>query len=93
LYSRLDLTRYIAKVPSVKLFPTFVQHGYTHINLPNPNATARAEFFNTLGQSIAVFDNVTQYQRIDIQNFSRGIYMVWLKDSDGNKVMIKIEKW
>jgi hypothetical protein len=77
----------------IGLFPTLVRYGYTHINLPNPNASARAEFFNTLGQSVAIFENLTQYERMNIENLTSGFYMVFLEDSDGNKKMLKIEKW
>jgi hypothetical protein len=76
----------------LSIFPTMVLQGYTHIYMPNPNATARAEFFNTLGQSVAVFQNLSQFQPMDINHLTEGVYIVYLTNSDGYQRTMKIQK-
>ena len=89
---RLNNFPYTNYSSKLRIFPTMVLQGYTHIYIPNPNGTARAEFFNTIGQSVAVFQNLTQLQPMDISHLNEGMYVVYLTDSDGNKTGLKIQK-
>jgi Secretion system C-terminal sorting domain len=76
-------------VQAVRMIRFYPNPATTFINIEPQKAMARGysfQVYNFLGKKVADLQEVTSRTRIDLTNFSRGIYIYQLKDATGKVV-------
>ena len=76
-------------VQTVRMIRFYPNPATTFINIEPQKAMARGysfQVYNFLGKKVADLQEVTSRARIDLTNFSRGIYIYQLKDATGKVV-------
>ena len=76
-------------VQAVRMIRFYPNPATTFINIEPQKPMARGysfQVYNFLGKKVADLQEVTARTRIDLTNFSRGIYIYQLKDASGKVV-------
>lgn len=73
---------------NIRLYPNPVKD-VLKLDLPNSEKISSIEIYNTIGQKVSEFQNADQ---INLSNLKPGLYIINMKNSDGEKYSSKIIK-
>jgi len=75
--------------PSTRIVTCYPNPAISYINIDIQKISAKSLsilVFNFLGKKVADFNEINLHNRIDLTNFSRGIYIFQLKDPSGRVI-------
>ena len=87
--SQDKLAQQTVAIPAARLIKFYPNPATTFINIELQKSMSRSysfQVYNFLGKKVADLQEVNSRTRIDLTNFSRGIYIYQLKDATGKVV-------